>query len=112
MPSPGIKEDGTKAGAVMDAEGRVTNVTYAVSIYPYLADRQDEFDVAVYVSISPHSRLLLTVSVVLPSSFYPRQRAGTLSRKIQMEWAKSSPIRQNLAGFLLVSLRRSAVEGG
>jgi hypothetical protein len=47
LPSPGIKEDGTKAGAVMDAEGRVTNVTYAVSIYPYLADRQDEFDVAV-----------------------------------------------------------------
>lgn len=96
----------------MDAEGRVTNVTYAVSIYPYLADRQDEFDVAVYVSISPHCRLLLTVLVVLPSSFYPRQRAGTLSRKILMEWAKSYPTRQNLAGFLLVSLRRLAVDGG
>jgi hypothetical protein len=38
----------------MDAEGRVTNVTYAVSIYPYLADRQDEFDVAVYVFPSYH----------------------------------------------------------
>jgi hypothetical protein len=35
LPSPGIKEDGTKmAGAIVDVEGRLTNVTYAVSIYP------------------------------------------------------------------------------
>jgi hypothetical protein len=35
LPSPGIKEDGTKAqGTVMDADGKLTHVTYAVAIYP------------------------------------------------------------------------------
>lgn len=31
----------------MDKDGNVQNVTYAVAIYPYIADRQDEFDVGV-----------------------------------------------------------------
>lgn len=34
-------------GTIVDKDGKVLNVTYAVSIYPYIADRQDEFDVAV-----------------------------------------------------------------
>jgi len=88
----------------MDADGRVTNVTYAVSIYPYLADRQDEFDVAVYVFSTHHCRILLTVIVVLPSSSSPKQRDGTLYRKIPMEWGKSSPTKPNPVGSLLVSL--------
>jgi len=87
----------------MDAEGRVTNVTYAVSIYPYLADRQDEFDVAVYVFLLHHHPLMLTVIVVLRSSSSPRQRDGTLSKKIPMEWAKSSLTKPNPVGSLLVS---------
>jgi hypothetical protein len=96
----------------MDAEGRVTNVTYAVSIYPYLADRQDEFDVAVYVFPSYHCRLLLTLKVVLLLSSSPRQKVGTLSKKIPMEWAKSSPTKPNPGGSLLVSLIMVADEGG
>ncbi|CAD6578322.1 MAG: Adaptor for signal transduction [Tremellales sp. Tagirdzhanova-0007] len=52
LPSPGLREgDGSRsagvAGTLIDREGKVTNVTYAVAIYPYIADRQDEFDVAV-----------------------------------------------------------------
>ncbi|BEJ02626.1 hypothetical protein CcaverHIS631_0704210 [Cutaneotrichosporon cavernicola] len=71
MPSPGMrdgeavangskeskeKENGTAAttqprtpvtGTLMDKDGKVHKVTYAISIYPYIADRQDEFDVAV-----------------------------------------------------------------
>ncbi|CAK9782107.1 hypothetical protein CC85DRAFT_308208 [Cutaneotrichosporon oleaginosum] len=34
-------------GTLMDKDGKVHKVTYAISIYPYIADRQDEFDVAV-----------------------------------------------------------------
>lgn len=35
LPSPGVKDDITKAqGTVMDADGKLTNVTYAVAIYP------------------------------------------------------------------------------
>jgi hypothetical protein len=96
----------------MDANGRVTNVTYAVSIYPYLADRQDEFDVAVYVFPLHHHRLMLIVIVVPPSSSSPRQRDGTLSKKIRMEWAKSSLTKPNPAGSLLVSLMIVVDEGG
>jgi hypothetical protein len=33
-------------GTVLDKEGNVQRVTYAVAIYPYIADREDEFDVA------------------------------------------------------------------
>ncbi|GFZ43211.1 hypothetical protein JCM24511_00930 [Saitozyma sp. JCM 24511] len=67
LPSPGLREGeggpksaatgqahGTGAGAaqgshgtLVDKEGVVREVTYAVAIYPYIADRQDEFDVAV-----------------------------------------------------------------
>jgi len=96
----------------MDAEGRVTNVTYAVSIYPYLADRQDEFDVAVFVFSPYRCRLVLTVIVVLPSSSSPRQKGGTLSKRIPMEWAKSSLTKPNPVGSLLVSLVMVADEGG
>jgi hypothetical protein len=102
LPSPGIREDGSKAGAMIDADGRVTNVTYAVSIYPYLADRQDEFDVAVYVFPFSNQESTLTMAVELPSSSSPRQRDGTLSRKIPMEWAGSFLIKLNLVGSLLV----------
>lgn len=34
-------------GTVLDDKGNVQRVTYAVAIYPYLADREDEFDVPV-----------------------------------------------------------------
>lgn len=35
LPSPGLKDDGTKThGTVVDADGRTTHVTYAVAIYP------------------------------------------------------------------------------
>jgi hypothetical protein len=34
-------------GTLMDKDGKVHKVTYAISIYPYIADRTDEFDVAV-----------------------------------------------------------------
>ncbi|WVQ97114.1 hypothetical protein IAU59_004224 [Kwoniella sp. CBS 9459] len=37
----------TGTGTLVDKDGNVQNVTYAVAIYPYIADRQDEFDVAV-----------------------------------------------------------------
>lgn len=102
MPSPGIKEDGSKGGAIVDSEGRVTNVTYAVSIYPYLADRQDEFDVAVYVSLFSPIKATLIMLVALPSSFSPRPRDGISSKKIPMEWARSYPIKPNPDGFQLV----------
>ena len=38
---------GAGVGTVLDKDGNVQHVTYAVAIYPYIADRQDEFDVAV-----------------------------------------------------------------
>ncbi|ORY21850.1 hypothetical protein BCR39DRAFT_552741 [Naematelia encephala] len=54
LPSPGLREGepapqkvAPGAGTLVDKDGNVTNVTYAVAIYPYIADRQDEFDVAV-----------------------------------------------------------------
>jgi len=35
LPSPGMNEDGTKmVGTLVDADGRVSKLTYAVSIYP------------------------------------------------------------------------------
>ncbi|WWD18066.1 hypothetical protein CI109_102513 [Kwoniella shandongensis] len=64
LPSPGLREgdangSGSAGGSrsasgpgagmstVLDADGNVQNVTYAVAIYPYIADREDEFNVAV-----------------------------------------------------------------
>lgn len=34
LASPGLKDDGTKGGTVIDVDGKVTSVTYAVAIYP------------------------------------------------------------------------------
>ena len=34
LPSPGLKDDGTKGGTVIDVDGKITSVTYAVAIYP------------------------------------------------------------------------------
>lgn len=56
LPSPGARdrEDaGEKpsspqpVGSIVDRDGNIHKVTYAISIYPYIADRTDEFDVAV-----------------------------------------------------------------
>lgn len=50
LPSPGMRDamDAPKTpGTLVDKNGQVHKVTYAISIYPYIADRQDEFDVAV-----------------------------------------------------------------
>lgn len=57
LPSPGPGETGARfqqqqqaqqqSGSLIDKDGNVQNVTYAVAIYPYIADRQDEFDVGV-----------------------------------------------------------------
>ncbi|EIW72759.1 hypothetical protein TREMEDRAFT_72866 [Tremella mesenterica DSM 1558] len=57
LPSPGLREgesmahslpkSATTTGTLVDKDGNVQSVTYAVAIYPYIADRQDEFDVAV-----------------------------------------------------------------
>ncbi|ORX34205.1 hypothetical protein BD324DRAFT_637089 [Kockovaella imperatae] len=68
LPSPGLREtDATGPNAprsaggatgkktLIDKDGNPQNVSYAVAIYPYIADRQDEFDVAVgatYVILS------------------------------------------------------------
>ncbi|WVR05716.1 hypothetical protein IAU60_002740 [Kwoniella sp. DSM 27419] len=77
LPSPGLKEgDGLRGphktgsgnlaagpgggnskagGTLIEREANTAPVTYAVAIYPYIADRQDEFDVAVgstYVILS------------------------------------------------------------
>ncbi|OCF38560.1 hypothetical protein I317_07670 [Kwoniella heveanensis CBS 569] len=40
-------QPGSGTGTLVDKDGNVQTVTYAVAIYPYIADRQDEFDVAV-----------------------------------------------------------------
>ncbi|WVW82070.1 hypothetical protein I302_104075 [Kwoniella bestiolae CBS 10118] len=48
-------QPGNTTGTMVDKDGNVVNVTYAVAIYPYIADRQDEFNVAVgstYVILS------------------------------------------------------------
>jgi hypothetical protein len=57
LPSPGPGENGPRFqqqqqgqhhfGSLVDKDGNVQSVTYAVAIYPYIADRQDEFDVGV-----------------------------------------------------------------
>lgn len=52
LPSPGMRDkdevpQDTQPGTVVDRDGNVHSVTYAISIYPYIADRTDEFDVAV-----------------------------------------------------------------
>jgi len=58
LPSPGSKEGHDSEGnvkptspqpngTVVDRDGNVHKVTYAISIYPYIADKTDEFDVAV-----------------------------------------------------------------
>ncbi|WWC58399.1 uncharacterized protein I303_100939 [Kwoniella dejecticola CBS 10117] len=68
LPSPGLKDStndnsassrhpttngqtslqpGQNTGTMVDKDGNIVNVTYAVAIYPYIADRQDEFNVAV-----------------------------------------------------------------
>ncbi|WRT63951.1 uncharacterized protein IL334_000878 [Kwoniella shivajii] len=77
LPSPGLKDGegasnststrhpaasgqnnlapGQSTGTMIDKDGNVINVAYAVAIYPYIADRQDEFNVAVgstYVILS------------------------------------------------------------
>ncbi|KAL7423775.1 hypothetical protein Q5752_001359 [Cryptotrichosporon argae] len=56
QPSPGLGGGTTYApGTVVDSNGNVQRVTYAVAIYPYIKDRADEFDVAVgstYVVLS------------------------------------------------------------
>lgn len=80
----------------------MTNVTFAVAIYPYLADRYDEFDVAVYVNSPTSLHTHADLVVALLSSSFPRQRVGILSRKIPMEWARSFPTRPRPAGCLLV----------
>lgn len=41
------KSAGSAPGTLVDKDGNVHKVTYATSIYPYIADRRDEFDVAV-----------------------------------------------------------------
>jgi hypothetical protein len=51
-PAPGenaqrLQQQQQQAGSLVDKDGNVQNVTYAVAIYPYIADRQDEFDVGV-----------------------------------------------------------------
>ena len=38
-----------------------TEVSYAVAIYPYMAEQEDEFDVVVYVSLSAVTGVVLTV---------------------------------------------------
>ncbi|WWC86042.1 uncharacterized protein L201_000913 [Kwoniella dendrophila CBS 6074] len=48
-------QPGQNTGTMIDKDGNIVNVTYAVAIYPYIADRQDEFNVAVgstYVILS------------------------------------------------------------
>ncbi|WWC99472.1 hypothetical protein V866_006375 [Kwoniella sp. B9012] len=48
-------QPGQNPGTMVDKDGNTVNVTYAVAIYPYIADRQDEFNVAVgstYVILS------------------------------------------------------------
>ncbi|KAK4684078.1 protein STE50, partial [Tremellales sp. Uapishka_1] len=49
LPSPGLQDAqrSGSTGTLVDKDGNVQKVTYAISIYPYIADRQDEFDVAV-----------------------------------------------------------------
>ncbi|WVQ85621.1 hypothetical protein IAT38_007787 [Cryptococcus sp. DSM 104549] len=59
LPSPGLRDGegsagiggssrgATGLGTMVDEDGNVIPVTYGVAIYPYCADREDEFDVAV-----------------------------------------------------------------
>jgi hypothetical protein len=58
LPSPGTRDGHDSEGnakpispqpngSIVDKDGKVLKVTYAISIYPYIADRNDEFDVAV-----------------------------------------------------------------
>lgn len=50
LPSPRDKAEkgaGPEPGTILDVDGKIHKVTYATSIYPYIADRADEFDVAV-----------------------------------------------------------------
>jgi hypothetical protein len=71
--SPEHNEIGTPAREVpVTAE-----ISYAVAIYPYMAEQEDEFDVVVYVlSISVFRSAQLTSIVATRSSLYPEREDG------------------------------------
>ena len=75
-------------------------VSYAVAIYPYMAEQEDEFDVVVCVFLS--LRDLITVSprriVEIPLSFFLEPVAGGLCNGIQLAPVLSTPIPRNKDG--------------
>lgn len=83
-------------GTLVDKDGNVHKVTYATSIYPYIADRRDEFDVAVYV-IPKH--MLTPVGRRLSSCRKPR--GGGLSKRTHKALGRFCQILQSRHGFPL-----------
>lgn len=76
-------------------------VSYAVAIYPYMAEQEDEFDVIVSVSFLLHQ--LVAVSsrriVGIPLSFFLEPVAGGLCNGTQRAPVLSTPIPQNKDGY-------------
>lgn len=58
-----------------------STVSYAVAIYPYMAEQDDEFDVVVCVPQLNTGFLLIVLSVVIPSSSSPVLEDGGLSNE-------------------------------
>jgi len=79
-------------------------VSYAVAIYPYMAEQDDEFDVVVCVFFLPQD--LVAVSprhiVGIPLSFFLEPVAGGLCNETQRVPVLSIPIPQNKDGYLQV----------
>ena len=74
-------------------------ISYAVAIYPYMAEQEDEFDVVVYVLTIPLTAQLTSI-VAIRSSLYPEHEDGGSCNAIQREQVLWIPIPASKAGSL------------
>ena len=76
-------------------------VSYAVAIYPYMAEQEDEFDVVVCVSFPFCDRVLVSPrnQVGIPLSFFLEPEAGGLCNETRRALVLSTPIPRNRDGY-------------
>lgn len=84
-------------------------ISYAVAIYPYMAEQEDEFDVVVYVHTRlpfVHSSDTCSIAAATPSSFSPAHADGgssSVTRRVPATWRRTRPSR---AGYLQAAFSR------
>jgi len=76
-------------------------ISYAVAIYPYMAEQEDEFDVVVYVLSISVFRLAQLMSIAATrSSLYPEREDGGSCNATLREQVSWIPIPASKVGFL------------